>query len=273
MRVAAQHSATAGRSRKGGCDTCGSGCGGSCGNGCSGGGGGGIIADGSGRVKDFKPIVNHEDAQAAAMALAPVNEEKAGQLRRIIRSVVKKPIAKEPVYRSIVMDAETQTAVVNEEVVKELAVHADVAHSYLMGPVWFLADEGLLKKKRPIFKITKTIPHTVAQIREFVLKPSFSALGFSYNPMPVSKALKWEKKDTCLTSYKGEKAIVAAVKNVFTKNGGGARIVTDRSGSHRFDVDMLVVHHALFATFVRNEFEIALGRRKRRHGGSGNGVY
>jgi len=106
-----------------------------------------------------------------------------------------------------------------------------------------------------------------------VLKPFFSVLGFSYNPMPVSKAIKWEKKDTFLTSYKGEKAIVAAAKNVFTKNGGGARIFTDRAGSHRFHVDMLVGHHALFASFMRNEFEIALGRRKHRHGESGNGVY
>jgi len=36
---------------------------------------------------------------------------------------------------------------------------------------------------------------------------------------------------------------------------------------------MLVGHHALFASFVRNEFEIALGRRNRRRGGSGGGVY
>ena len=280
MRVAAEHGANAGRSRKGGRDTRGIGCGGggggnggSGGSGSSGGSGGGIGGDGGGRVNDVVPVLKYEDVQAAAMALAPVNEEKAGQLRRPIRALVKKLIAKATLSRDILMDADTQTAVISEEVVKAFAVQADVAHSYLMGPVWFPADEGHPKKKRPISKITTTIPHTVAQIREFVLKPFFHVLGFSYNPMPVFKAMKWEKKDTFFTSYKGEKAIVAAAKNVFTKIGGGARIVTDRAGSHRFHVDMLVGHHALFASFVRNEFEIALGRRKRRRGGSGNGVY
>jgi len=152
-------------------------------------------------------------------------------------------------------------------------VPADAAHTYLMGPIWFSADGGQRKKKQPIAKITTTIPHTVAQIREFVLKPFFDVLGFSCNPMPVAKAKKWEKKDAFLTSHEGEKAIVAAAKKVFTKIGGGARVVQDRAGSHRFHVNMQGGHHALFASFVRNEFEIALGRRNRRRGGSGGGGY
>jgi len=93
-----------------------------------------------------------------------------------------------------------------------------------MSPIWFPADGGQRKKKRPIEKITTTIPHTVAQIREFVLKPFFDVLGFSYNPMPVAKAKKWEKRDAFLTSLKGEKAILAAAKNVVSKIGGGARV-------------------------------------------------
>jgi len=165
MRVAAQYSANACRSRKRGCDTRDSGCGGSYGSGSSGGGCSGIIDDGSGRVQDFKQIVKHEDAQAAALALAPVNEEKAGQRRCLIRAVVKKLIAKGPVSHSILMYADIQTVVFNEEVVKVFEVQANVAHSYLMGAVWFLADGGLPKKKRPISNITKTIPHRVAQIR------------------------------------------------------------------------------------------------------------
>jgi len=282
IRVASEHGVNAGSSVKARGDVGGRGCsgggsGGACSGGCGNGGCGRRNRDsgrgGSGSAKHVKPAVKLEDAPAAAMALAPVNEEKAAVLRRPIRALVKKIIAQTTLSCCVLMDADTQTAVINDEVVKAFAIPTDAAHSYLMSPVWFLSDDGKPKKKRPISKITSTIPHTVAQTREFLLKPFFNALGFQYNPMPLAKAEKWEKKDVFLTSYKGERALVAAAKDVFSKIGGGSRIVKDGRGSHRFHVDMLVGHHVLFASFVRNAFEIALGRRTRRRGGSGNGVY
>jgi len=121
--------------------------------------------------------------------------------------------------------------------------------------------------------IMTTIPHTMAQIREFVVKPFFKVLGFSYNPMPLSKAKKWSVNDCFLTSYKGEKAVVAAAKHSFMKVGGASRIVKDNAAGSRNHVDMVVGHHALIASFARNEFEIALGNRSRRRGGNGTGAY
>jgi len=271
----------------------------SCGSGGSGdggvgaGGNGGLVAGGSGglvaggtatgsgsgssdgRVKDVKPHVKYQVAKDAAMARAPENEDKASQFRRPIRAAVKKRMANATSSRDVLMDAGTTTAVIGAEVVKALGVPADVAHSYLMNPVFFpsSADGGQPTKKRPMAVITSTIPHTIAQIREFVLKPYFHVLGFPHSPMPARKAKKYSKNDYFISSYKGEKAMVAAAKNVFTKIGGGSRIVKDRAAGSRYHVEMVVGHHALFASFVRNEFEVALGLRNRRRGGNGNGTY
>ena len=128
MRVAAEHGVNAGRSHKEGREARGSGRSGG-GSGSSGGGSGSSGGDGSGRVNNVMPVVKREDVQAAAMALAPENEEKAGQLRRPIRAVVKKLIAKATVSRDILMDADAQSAVIWDEVVKAFSVPADAAHT------------------------------------------------------------------------------------------------------------------------------------------------
>jgi len=121
--------------------------------------------------------------------------------------------------------------------------------------------------------INTTVPHCVAQVREFIVKPFFKVLGFPYNPMPVSKAKKWSANDCFITSEKGEKSVVAAAKSLFLKVGGDDRIVKRKTAGSRCYVEMVVGHHALIASFARNEFEIALGRRSRRRGGIDKGAY
>jgi len=91
--------------------------------------------------------------------------------------------------------------------------------------------------------------------------------------MPSNKAKKWYNNDSFLTSEKGQKAVVAAAKNLFTKIGGSFRIVRDTSAGGRYHVDMTVGHYSLIGSFIRNEFEIALGHRQRRHKGNGSGTY
>jgi len=44
------------------------------------------------------------------------------------------------------------------------------------------------------------------------MKPFCKVLEFLYNPMPINKAKKLSKKEFFLTSYQGEKAVVAAAK-------------------------------------------------------------
>ena len=88
-----------------------------------------------------------------------------------------------------------------------------------------------------------TISHAFSQLRGFVLKPYFKVLGFLFNPM---------------RRY---------------KNGGSFRIVKDTSASGRFHFDMTVGHYSLIASFVRNEYDIALGHRQRRRKGNGSGTY
>ena len=226
-------------------------------------------------AKDVKAVVKVEDAKATAMALAPDSEAQAATLRRPLRAVVKKRVAMTTDSREVLIDPDTAVDVIQDIVVQAFAVSAVAAHNYMMNGVYFpySVRSGMPTKKRPVAVIMSTIPHTVAQLREFVLKPFSKVLGFEYNPMPISKAKKWSKKDYFLTSYKGEKAVVAAAKNLFTKIGGGSRIVKDKSVGSRYHVNMVVGHHALIASFVRNEFEIALGRRTRRRGGNGNGSY
>eukprot|EP00168_Porphyra_purpurea_P004893 TRINITY_DN1591_c0_g1_i4.p3 TRINITY_DN1591_c0_g1~~TRINITY_DN1591_c0_g1_i4.p3 ORF type:complete len:195 (+),score=28.67 TRINITY_DN1591_c0_g1_i4:503-1087(+) len=143
-----------------------------------------------------------------------------------------------------------------------------------MLPIWLPAgDGGEPKKKRPVGVISATIPQTIAQVCDFVLQPVLSVLGFHKNPMPPTKATKWSKNDYFLTSYKAEKTMVVAAENVFTKTGGGSHIVKARACGSRYHVDMLVGHHALFASFVRNNLEVAIGRRQRRRGGNGGGTH
>jgi len=224
---------------------------------------------------DITPIVKSEEARVKAMALAPENDEKAASLRRPLRAAVKNRVATTTISRDVLMVADTATAINQEEVVKAFSLTPAVANSYLMNRVYFPATvKGSVPiKKRPVSVIMTTIPHTVAQLREFVLKPFFKVLGFSYNPIPVNKAKKCSKKYLFLTSYKGEKAVVAAAKNLMTRIGGGARIVKDKTAGSRYHVEMVVGHHALIASFVRNEFEIALGNRTRRRGGNGSSSY
>jgi len=226
-------------------------------------------------VNDITPIVKSDEARVAAMALAPDNDAKAASLRRPLRAAVKSRVATTTVSREVLMDADTATDVIQEEVVKAYSLTPAVANSYLMNRVYFpsTVKGSVPVKKRPVSVIMTTIPHTVAQLREFVLKPFFKVLGFSYNPMPVNKARKWSKKDLFLTSYKGEKAVVAAAKNLMTKIGGGARIIKSKTAGSRYHVEMVVGHHALIASFVSNEFEIALGNRTRRRGGNGSSSY
>eukprot|EP00168_Porphyra_purpurea_P018817 TRINITY_DN718_c0_g1_i3.p3 TRINITY_DN718_c0_g1~~TRINITY_DN718_c0_g1_i3.p3 ORF type:complete len:163 (-),score=58.44 TRINITY_DN718_c0_g1_i3:620-1108(-) len=91
--------------------------------------------------------------------------------------------------------------------------------------------------------------------------------------MSTVKAEVWEKKEKFSTSQKCEKALVTAARNVFNKIGGGAHVVKDRTKSNRHHVDMLIGHHALFASILRNESEVVFVRRKRRRAGTGNSVY
>jgi len=235
----------------------------------------GTCATGRAGVKDQKPVVKVEEAMAAAMALAPENEAEAAKLRRPLRTVVKKRVATTTDSREVLMDADTAVDVIQDVVVKAFVVSSDAANDYMMNRVYFPSSVKGAEpiKKWPVAVIMSTIPHTVAQLREFILKPFFGVLGFAYNPMPIGKANKWSKKDYFLTLYKGEKAVVAAAKNLFTKIGGSGRIVKDKSAGSRQHVEMVVGHHALIASFARNEFEIALGRRMRRRGGTGNGSY
>jgi len=184
-------------------------------------------------------------------------------------------VATTTISRDVLMDADTVTTVIHDEVVQALGVTPVDADSYLMNHIYFSSStQGAdPTKKRPMSVIMTTVPHSVAQIREFILKPFFNSLGFPYNPMPLAKAKKWASKDAFITSYKGEKALVAAAKNMFMKVGGGSRIVRDKAAGSRCHVDMVVGHHALIASFVRNEFEIALGNRSRRRGGNDTGAY
>ena len=232
-------------------------------------------ADGDGRGKEKTAVAKVEDAKALAMSRAPENDRQAARLRRPIRAAVKRLVAKATISRDILMDADTATAVIHNEVIKTLDVTPAVADSYLMNHIYFSssAKGADPTKKRPMSVIMTTIPHSVAQIREFVLKPFFKVLGFPYNPMPSAKAKKWAAKDCFITSYKGEKALVSAAKNMFMKVGGGSRIVKDKAAGSRCHVEMVVGHHALIASFARNEFEIALGKRSRRRGGNDTGAY
>jgi len=257
LRVAVQSGATAGGSHKDGA------------HGSSG------KKNEKGRNNDVKPVVKMEDAKASEMALAPANDMQAARLRRPIRTVMKNRIATTTVSREVLLDPEMAAAVIHEEVIRALGVTPDAADSYLMNRIYFSSSTADAEptKKRPMAVIMTTIPHTMAQIREFVVKPFFKVLGFSYNPMPLSKAKKWSVNDCFLTSYKGEKAVVAAAKHLFMKVGGASRIVKDNAAGSRNHVDMVVGHHALIASFARNEFEIALGNRSRRRGGNGTGAY
>ncbi|OSX76537.1 hypothetical protein BU14_0187s0016 [Porphyra umbilicalis] len=227
------------------------------------------------RGKDVKPVMKVEDTKASAMALAPANDLQAAKLRRPVRAVLKHRIAATTVSREVLMDPDMATSVIQEEVIKSLGVTPDAADSYLMNRIYFSSSTAGAEptKKRPMAVIMTTIPHTMAQIREFVVKPFFKVLGFSYNPMPLSKAKKWSVNDSFLTSYKGEKAVVAAAKHMFMKVGAASRIVKDNTAGSRNHVDMVVGHHALIASFARNEFEIGLGNRTRRRGGNGTGAY
>jgi len=227
------------------------------------------------RGKDVKPVMHVEDAKASAMALAPANDVQAAMLRRPVRAVLKHRIAATTASREVLMDPDMATSVIQEEVIKSLGVTPDAADSYLMNRIYFSSSTAGAEptKKRPMAVIMTTIPHTMAQIREFVVKPFFKVLGFSYNPMPLSKAKKWSVNDSFLTSYKGEKAVVAAAKHMFMKVGGASRVVKDNTAGSRNHVEMVVGHHALIASFARNEFEIGLGNRTRRRGGNGTGAY
>jgi len=239
------------------------------------GGARGAKSDCGGRVTDVKPFDKREAAKAVAMELALDKEAKASQLRRPVRPAVKHLFATTVVSRDVLMDPDTAAAVINAEAVKEFAILADEAHSYLMNHIYFPSSSKRAAPvlKRPLTVISSTVPHTVAQFREYVLKPYFKVLGFSYNPLPVAKANKWYKQDRFLTSCKGEKADVAAAKSVFTKIGGRARIVKNKDAGGRSHVDMVVGHHALIGAFVKNEFEIALGKRQRGRNGNGSGSY
>ena len=235
----------------------------------------GAKSDGDRRVKEMTPFDKRAAAKAVAMELAPENDAKAAQLRRPVRADVKHLVATTTVSRHVLMDSDTATAAINAEVVKTFSITADAAHSYLMNHIYFPSStKGAAPVlKRPLTVISTTVPHTVAQLRDYVLKPYFKVLGFSYNPMSVTKANKWYKQDRFLTSYKGEKAVVAAAKSLFTKIGGSARIVKIKGAGGRSHVDMVVGHHALIGAFVRNEFEIALGKRRRGRNGNGSGAY
>jgi len=121
--------------------------------------------------------------------------------------------------------------------------------------------------------IMTTFPHTIAQMRDFFVKPFFTVLGFSHNPIPLSKAKKWSANDCFLTSYKGKKVMVAAAKHLFLQVGGASRVFKDNGAGIRSRVDMVVGHHFFIASFARNEFGIALGNCSRRRGGNGTGLY
>jgi len=54
----------------------------------------------------------------------------------------------------------------------------------------------------------------VAQVREFIVKPFFSVLGFAYNPMSLSNAKEWSVDSCVLTSKNGEKVGVAAAESL-----------------------------------------------------------
>jgi len=239
------------------------------------GGSGSGSAKCSAPVKDEKPVLGRDASKAAAMALAPANEAKAAELRRPLRQAVKHLVAETNASRDVLMDSATVTARLNEEAIKVFGMTLSISHSYLMDFIYFpsASKNAAPTLKRPHTVIVATTSHAVAQLREFVLKAYFKVLGFGYNPMPRSKAKKWVENDGFLTSYKGEKAVVAAAKNLFNKIGGSFRIVKDTSAGGRFHVDMTVGHYSLIASFVRNEFEIALGRRQRRRKGNGSGTY
>jgi len=226
-------------------------------------------------VKDEKPVLGRDASKAAAMDLAPANEVKAAELRRPLRQAVKHLVATTNASRDVLMDSAAVTARLNEEAIKVFGMTPSIAHSYLMDFIYFpsASKNAAPTLKRPHTVIVATTSHAVAQLRDFVLKAYFKVLGFGYNPMPRSKAKKWVENDGFLTSYKGEKAVVAAAKNLFNKIGGSYRIVKDTSAGGRFHVDMTVGHFSLIASFVRNEFEIALGRRQRRRQGNGSGTY
>ena len=224
---------------------------------------------------DDKPVVVVGDANAVAMDLAPKNDMEAASLRRPIRAAVKRMIATTHNSRDVLMDAEMTTAAIHEQVMIKFDVDAEAANNYLMNRIYFSSSTVGADpiKKRPMSVINSTVPHCVAQVREFIVKPFFNVLGFQYNPMPMSKAKKWSANDCFLTSEKGEKAVVAAAKSLFLKVGGGDRIVKRKTAGSRCHVEMVVGHHALIASFARNEFEIALGRRSRRRGGNDTGAY
>jgi len=243
-------------------------------SGKDGAGRGGSEGDGS-SGRDVKPVVNVHDANAMAMALAPKNDMEAASLRRPIRAAVKSRVATANNSRDVLMDAEMTTAAIHEQVMIKFDVDAEAANNYLMNRIYFSCSTVGADpiKKRPMSVINSTVPHCVAQVREFIVKPFFNVLGFAYNPMPLSKAKKWSADDCFLTSEKGEKAVVAAAKCLFLKVGGGDRIVKRKTAGSRCYVDMVVGHHALIASFARNEFEIALGRRSRRRGGNDTGAY
>jgi len=241
----------------------------------SGSGGGGGDIESKAPVKDEKPMFDRVSTKAAAMALAPENEVNAAKLRRPVREAVKRLVANTIVSRDVLMDTAVATARISDEAMKVFGMTPGAAHSYLMDFIYFpsATKNAAPTLKRPHTVVVATISHAMAQLREFVLKPYFKVLGFEYNPMSRSKAKKWYKDDSFLTSYKGQKAVVAAAKNLFTKIGGSSRIIKDTSAGGRFHVDMTVGHYSLIGSFVRNEFEIALGHRQRRRKGNGSGTY
>ncbi|OSX75170.1 hypothetical protein BU14_0251s0010 [Porphyra umbilicalis] len=231
--------------------------------------------DSNALVKDEKPVINRDAAKAAAIALAPDNEVKAAQLRRPIRAAVKNLVATADMKRNVLMDSATCTVMINEEAIKAFGMTPTATHSYLMDFIYFpsAVKEAPPTLKRPHTVIEATISHAVAKLNEFVLKPYFKVLGLSYNPMPPNKANKWYKDESFLTSYKGDEALVAAAKNLFVKIGGSFRIVKVTGAGSCCHVDMTVGHYSLIGSFVRNEFQIALGRRQRRRKGNGSSTY
>jgi len=224
---------------------------------------------------DIKPVIKAEDSNALAKTLAPKNDMEAASLRRPIRTAVKHMVATATNSRHVLMDSEMAITAIHEQVMKTFKMDAEAANSYLMNHIYFSSSTvgAEPNKKRPMSVINTTVPHCVAQVREFIVKPFFQVLGFPYNPMPVSKAKKWSANDCFITSEKGEKALVAAAKSLFLKVGGGDRIVKRKTAGSRGYIEMVVGHHALIASFARNEFQIALGMRSRRRGGNDTGAY
>jgi len=149
-------------------------------------------------VNDITPIVKLEEARVTAMTSTSDNEAKASSLQRPLRAAIKLRVDTTTISRDVLMNSDTVTAVILDEVVKAFSFTPTVANSYLISRVYFpsTAKGSVPVKKRPVSVIMTTILHTFALLREFILKPFFQVLGFSYSQCPSTSRRSGSRR-TC----------------------------------------------------------------------------